>query len=142
MNGYLLVRSGGAPYGLPIDAVIEVADGATVVKLPSTGKGVRGVTQIRRRTMPVVSLHAVLRNEAPSAEFSGTVVLVETGAAVVAVEVDDAEEVVRDSGHPVPPGRNMPWALGIAEGRKELVPIVDLRVVKNRLDPADHGGSA
>ena len=133
MNGYLLVRSQGAPYGLPLDSVLEVADEPHVVPVPATGPAVRGVAEIRGKVVPVVNLHAILRDDPPSGDFSGTVVLVVQADAMIAIEVDDAEEVVRDPGLPVPTGRNLPWASSIAEGRGELVPIVNVSILGSRL---------
>lgn len=139
MSGYLLVRSRGAPYGLPLDDVVEVADDMRVVAVPATGSAVRGVTEIRGRTVPVVNLHAVLRDDPPDDAFSGTVVLVSRRDTLIAVEVDDADEVIRDPGLPVPAGKHLPWASSIAEGDGELIPIVDLAALEVRLSPAERG---
>lgn len=141
MKGFLLVRSQGAPYGLPLNDVVEVADEAHVVSIPATATAVRGVTEIRGRTVPVVNLHALLREDPPGDTFSGTVVLVARQKALIALEVDDAEAVVRDAGLPVPAGSQLPWASGIAEGQGELIPIVDVAALEERLSPVARGES-
>jgi purine-binding chemotaxis protein CheW len=133
VKGFLLVRSNGRGYGLPLEDVIEVADDLKWTPMPETRPSVRGVVTVRGTMMPLVSLNALLREEPLAEETGRTAVVASRDGRTVALEVDDAEEVIRDSGLPVPPGRNMPWALGIAEKEDELVPIVDLRVLGWRL---------
>jgi len=138
MKGYLLVRAGGQPYGLPVARVLEVGDATDVLPIPRTLPSVRGLTPLRGRLVPLVHLGAFLSGgDIPVAEGAGvrTVVLVELGASgkQVAFEVDDVDAVVREQPLPVPRGQVLPWASGVAEQEDRLVPILDLDALGDRI---------
>ena len=140
MKGYLLVRAGGQPYGLPVARVLEVGDATEVLGIPRKLPSVRGLTPLRGRLVPLVHLGAFLSGgDIPVAEAEGgavrTVVLVELGASgkQVAFEVDDVDAVVREQPLPVPRGQALPWASGVAEQDDRLVPILDLDVLGDRI---------
>ena len=59
--------------------------------------------------------------------------LVELRGRFVALEVDDADEVVREDPLPVPRGQSLPWAGGVARQRGTLVPILDLDLLGDRI---------
>ena len=83
MKGYLLVRSAGKTYGLPVGRVLEVGDVAEVLTVPRKLPAVRGLTPLRGRLVPLIHLGALLSGTAapvdPAARVR-TVVLVELGA--------------------------------------------------------------
>ena len=140
MKGYLLVRSEGKPYGLPVSRVLEVGDATEVLSIPRKLPAVRGLTPLRGRLVPLIHLGAFLTGRAaPPAETPGvsTIVLVEIAGRQVAFEVDDADAVVREQPLPVPHGQMLPWASGVAaqEGGsgEELVPILDLDALGDRI---------
>jgi chemotaxis signal transduction protein len=139
MKGYLLVRSEGKSYGLPIGRVLEVGDATEVLNVPRMLPAVCGLTPLRGRLVPLIHLAAFLTgSEAPSTAGGGvrTVVLVELGATgrQVAFEVDDADAVVREQPLPVPRGQTLPWAAGVAEREGGgLVPILDLDALGDRI---------
>ena len=143
MKGYLLVRAGGQPYGLPVARVLEVGDATEVLTIPRKLPSVRGLTPLRGRLVPLVHLGAFLSGgDIPVAEGGGgggagarTVVLVELGASgkQVAFEVDDVDAVVREQPLPVPRGQTLPWASGVAEHEDRLVPILDLDALGDRI---------
>lgn len=138
MKGYLLVRSEGKAYGLPVGRVLEVGDTTEVLSVPRTLPAVRGLTPLRGRLVPLVHLGAFLTGaDAPAAAPHAvrTVVLVELGASgkQVAFEVDDADAVVREQPLPVPRGQMLPWAAGVAEQEGGLVPILDLDALGDRI---------
>ncbi len=133
MSGYLLVRSGGSPYGLPLDEVDEVVDGVHADSVPGTGPAVRGIARLRDHAIPVVHLATVLRDQPLPESISHTVVVARCCGKRVAFEVDDADEVVRGALLSLPAGRRFPWASGVAEYQETLVPIVDLTLVGERL---------
>ncbi|HWC73419.1 MAG TPA: chemotaxis protein CheW [Gemmatimonadales bacterium] len=146
MKGYLLVRSEGRPYGLPVSRVLEVGDATEVLSIPRKLPAVRGLTPLRGRLVPLIHLGAFLTGR-PAPETSGirTIVLVEIGGRQVALEVDDADAVVREQPLPVPRGQMLPWATGVAAqpsgsgggggggGGDELVPILDLDALGDRI---------
>ena len=137
MKGYLLVRSEGKAYGLPIGRVLEVGDATEVLQVPRRLAAVRGLTPLRGRLVPLIHLGALLTGrEAPQvADGVRTVVLVELGTRQVAFEVDDADAVVREQPLPVPRGQALPWASGVAEREQGggLVPILDLDALGDRI---------
>src|SRR6266498_4130584 len=73
---------------------------------------------------------------APS-ERGRAAVLVELGAGegerAVALEVDDADDVVREAALPVPRDESLPWAAAVARRRGGLVPMQDLEALKERI---------
>jgi purine-binding chemotaxis protein CheW len=140
LKGYLLVRSEGKPYGLPVSRVLEVGDATEVLTIPRKVRSVRGLTPLRGRLVPLVHLGAFLSGgDVPPAEGHAvrTIVLVELGTAgkQVAFEVDDVDAVVREQPLPVPRGQALPWAAGVAERAEAggLVPILDLDALGDRI---------
>jgi len=137
MKGYLLVRADGKTYGLPVARVLEVGDATEVLHIPRKFPAVRGLTPLRGRLVPLIHLGAFLTGSdapplAPDAlRAVRTVVLVELGAGgrQVALEVDDADAVVREH----PRGQSLPWAAGVAEQDDGLVPILDLDALGERI---------
>jgi chemotaxis signal transduction protein len=51
----------------------------------------------------------------------------------VALEVDDADEVVRDAPLPLSRSDDLPWAQGVAQQDERLVPILDLQALEDRI---------
>ena len=137
MKGYLLVRSEGKLYGLPLGRVLEVGDATEVLQVPRRLPAVRGLTPLRGRLVPLIHLGALLAGrDAPlAADGVRTVVLVELGTRQVAFEVDDADAVVREQPLPVPRGQTLPWAAGVAQQQQGggLVPILDLDALGDRI---------
>ena len=139
MKGYLLVRTEGKTYGLPVGSVLEVGDTTEVLNIPRKLPAIRGLTPLRGRLVPLIHLGAFLTGREAPADTAArvrTVVLVELGATgrQVAFEVDDADAVVREQPLPVPRGQTLPWAAGVAEQvGGELVPILDLDALGDRI---------
>jgi chemotaxis signal transduction protein len=140
MKGYLLVRSEGKTYGLPVARVLEVGDATEVLHIPRKLPAIRGLTPLRGRLVPLIHLGAFLTGaDAPPAATGEsvvrTVVLGELGASgrQVAFEVDDVDAVVREQPLPVPRGQTLPWAAGVGEHEDGLVPILDLDALGDRI---------
>ncbi|MFN2572640.1 MAG: chemotaxis protein CheW [Gemmatimonadales bacterium] len=141
MKGYLLVRAEGKSYGLPVARVLEVGDATEVLQIPHTLAAMRGLTPLRGRLVPLIHLGAFLTgSDAPARASSAarTIVLVEVGGTAgrrqVALEVDDADVVVREQPLPVPRGQALPWAAGVAEVEGgTLVPVLDLDALGDRI---------
>jgi purine-binding chemotaxis protein CheW len=130
--GYLLVRADRRPYGLPLAHVVEVADLTEVLDVPRTQRAMRGLTAMRGRLVPLVHLGALLGDRTPPPERGGAVVLVQVATGELALEVDDAEEVVRSAALPLPDDQSLPWAAGVAARAEGLVPILDLESLGER----------
>lgn len=131
--GFLLVRAEQRAYGLPLDHVVEVADLAEVLEVPRAEVAVRGLMPLRGRLVPLVHLGAFLGQRAPPPERGRAAVLVQLAGRLLAFEVDDAEEVVRETALPLPDGQPLPWATGVAPRQEGLVPILDLEALGDRI---------
>lgn len=132
-GGWLVVRAGRRRVGLMLDQVVEVLDLGPVHPVPATDPAVRGVTSSRGRIVPLIHLATLLGE--PGGE-GGTAVLVRIGSRRLCVEVDEAEDVMREPGLPVPPDVSLPFAVGVARRPDGLVPLLDLSAVGARLAEA------
>jgi chemotaxis signal transduction protein len=133
--GYLLIRVDGRPYGLPLAQVRQVDNLGDVLDVPRALPAIRGLTPIGGRLVPLVHLGALLGERTPPPERGLTVVIVALARdeRLVAFEVDDADEVVREGALPIPPGESLPWASGVARRADTLVPILDLALLEERI---------
>ena len=133
--GYLLVQVDGANYGLPLEPVLQVDDIGEVLEVPTVLPAMRGLTPLNGRLVPLIHLGALLGNRQPPARRGAATVLVGVGGRerLVALEVDDADEVVREAVLPAPPGESLPWASGVARREGTLVPILDWDVLQERI---------
>lgn len=131
--GFLLVRAEQRAYGLQLDHVVEVADLVEVLDVPRAEVAMRGVTPFRGRLVPLLHLGAFLGRRPPPPQRGGAVVAVELAGRLVALEVDDADEVVRSAPLPLPDGSSLPWAVGVARRQEGLVPILDLDALGDRI---------
>ena len=135
-GGWLLVRAGRRRVGLALDQVIEVLDLGPVYPVPSAEPAVRGVTASRGRIVPLIHLASLLDGTNGSGSGGGTAVMVQLGGRRVCLEVDDAEEVLREPGLPVPPGVSLPFAVAVARHAEGVVPLLDLSAIGARLTEA------
>lgn len=132
-KGWLLVRAGGRRVGLALDQVIEVLDLGPVYPVPATEPAIRGVTSSRGRLVPLVHLASLLDGRGSAASGGGTAVLVRLGGRSVCLEVDDAEEVLREPGLPVPEDASLPFAVAVARQPDGIVPLLDLTAIGARI---------
>jgi purine-binding chemotaxis protein CheW len=130
-RGFLLVRLGSRRLGLPVDRVIAVESLGAVHPVPAAEPACRGVTTMRGRILPVLSLAALIG--AAEADAGGTAILLQVGARNMVVEVDDAEAIIQGTPLPLPPGETLPWASGVVRLPEGLIPLVDLDAVGERL---------
>ncbi len=133
MTGYLLVNAGGNQYGLRLDQVVEVVDGFEVTSAPKVHASVRGVTRMRDRSVPLVHLASLIANDPAPPEEENTAVLARCLGSLVAFEVEDADAVAHDAPEEVPDAWHLPWIFGVVRREGELVPVVDLDVLAERL---------
>lgn len=129
-EGWLLVRAGERRVGLMLNQVIEVLDLGPVHPVPSTDPSVRGVTSSRGQIVPLIHLATLLGGVGGP---GGTAVVVRLDTRRVCVEVDDAEEVLREPGVPVPADISLPFAVAVARRPEGIVPLLDLTAVGNRI---------
>ena len=134
MSGsWLLVRAGARRVGLALTDVVEVLDPGPVYPVPALEPAVRGVTTAREGIIPLVHLGALLEGTACPERRGDATVLVRVDGRPLCLEVDDAEEVLTDRGHPVPPGATLPFAAAVARLPEGLVPLLDLTALVARI---------
>jgi chemotaxis signal transduction protein len=129
-GGWLLVRAGARRVGLALEQVIEVLDLGPVHPVPSTDPAVRGVTTSRGRVVPLVHLATLLGGAGGE---GGTAVLVLVEGRRLCLEVDEAEEVLRETGLRVPSDVSLPFAVAVARRPDGLVPLLDLTPLGDRI---------
>lgn len=133
MTAYLLVRSGQACYGLPLEWVLEVTDAGEVARVPAAHPSVRGVSALRGRLVPRVHLAGLLQGRAGPAEAPPTVVIAGTGDRAVAFEVDDVDLAPQSEVLPLPAEWHGPSAIGVARHEGDLIPVLDVPTLLARL---------
>lgn len=133
MSGCLLVRAGGSTYGLKLDQVVEVVDGFEVSAVPAVHMAVRGVTQMRHRSVPLVHLSSLITNEPVPSDTMETAVLTRCLDSMVAFEVDDADAVAHYEAIAVPAAWQLPWVCSVIRNEGGLVPVIDLDILGERL---------
>lgn len=133
---FLLVRVGNRQVGLRLVDVIEVADLAEVHSVPMREPSLRGVAPAKGGLVPVVHLGALLASEACPLKRPDVGVLAALGGTLVCFEVDEADVVTGGTLRPVPPGETMPWALSVVQCGDDLVPILNLNTLRDRLAEA------
>ena len=132
-RNFLLVRAGARLVGLPLAHLVEVIEPGDCYPVPSREPAVRGVVTLRDRAVPLVQLAALLEGRAAAGPIGGTAVICAVGPQRVALEVDDAHEVLADAGLPVPPEASLPWASAVVRRPEGLIPLLDLPALGARL---------
>lgn len=133
-SGYLLVTAGGVTCGLPLDAVRTVAEIGPPRPALASHEAVLGVVPRDRAFLPCVSLAQLVGGRVGDGPVE-LAVIARCGGALVALAVDDAEEVVRSARLAVPEGWDQSWVAGVVQGEGRSIPIVNLEILGARLGP-------
>lgn len=133
---FLLVRIGHRRVGLRLTDVIEVADLTEVHTVPLREPSLRGVAEAKGGLVPVVHLGALLDSRPCPDQRPSVGVLTSVDGARVCYEVDEADVVTGGILRPVPSGEAMPWASAVVKHRDDLVPILNLNTLRDRLAEA------
>jgi chemotaxis signal transduction protein len=132
-NRFLVVRSGGARYGLGLDAVREVVDITQAPRpVPARSASLRGVMPLRDRHVSLVHLASLVVGGTPPDAVGDTAVVVVVDGASMALEVDDVESVVDRTADFVG-AAPVAWATGVWRVGAELVTVLDLGVLAERV---------
>jgi chemotaxis signal transduction protein len=131
MSEFLLVRLGNRRVGLPIQHVLAVEALGAVHPVPATEPSCRGVTATRGRIMPVLDLAGLIG--ANPGDSGGTGIVLMIAGRHLCIEVDDAEAISRGDPLPLPRGESLPWATAVVRSNNELIPLVDLAALSERL---------
>lgn len=131
-GAFLIVRVGTERYGLPLADVREVLDLVPPRPVPRASPALRGLMPLREHFVSLVHLGALIaQGEAPAA-LAGTAAIVMVGGVRVALEVDDVEAVVDRSATFVGAAPE-PWASGVWRVGSELITVLDLGVLGERI---------
>ncbi len=130
---FLVVRSGGARYGLSLDAVREVVDiTAAPWSVPARSAAMRGVLALRERHVSLIHLASLVAGGSPPEAVGDTAVVVVVDGAPMALEVDDVESVVDRTADYVG-AAPVAWASGVWRVGADLVTVLDLGVLAERI---------
>jgi purine-binding chemotaxis protein CheW len=140
-DAFLIVRVGAERYGLPLADVREVLDLVPPRPVPSRSRALRGLMPLREHFVSLVHLGALIAQGGAPAMLAETAAIVMVGGAKVALEVDDVEAVVDRSATFVGPAPE-PWASGIWRVGAELVTVLDLGVLGERIVTSGSGDDA
>jgi purine-binding chemotaxis protein CheW len=90
----LSVRISGALLGLPVADVREIVRAVAITSLPAAPAMLEGVVNVRGTPVPVVNLRRRLGLPPRALDADEFLVLVAAGARLVAVRVDEVEDLV------------------------------------------------
>jgi hypothetical protein len=131
-RGYLLVRAGGRPYALPLERVLRWLIRGKCSTCRATRRRCAG-----SRRYAAAGAAAPWRllggRGAPEERGRSHVAVALEGDRIAALEVDDADEVVRGSALSVPPGDDWPLATGVWQRGGAIVPVLDLAALEERI---------
>jgi two-component system chemotaxis sensor kinase CheA len=85
----LLVRIGGEHFAIPLDTVVETVRIAASAILPV---GLGRAFVLRRQTLPLIELAALLGNDRPTAAGDARILVVDGGQGRIGIAVDDFSE--------------------------------------------------
>ena len=131
--GFLVVRAGGARFGLNLADVREVVDLAPPRPVPGRLAALRGVMPLHDRHVSLIHLAALIAGGAPPEALSDTAVVVHIAGAPLALEVEDVEAVV-DRATDYVGAAPVSWASGVWRVGTELVTVLDLNVLAERIN--------
>ena len=127
---------GQQDYALPLDRVSEVvALPAEVATIPRSDNAMLGVTTIRGRLLPLVSLAALLGQPShASADTRARIVVVQVGGAALGLVIDRMKEILRVAETSIDP---VPAILTRGAGETEIQGMPPGQWPQARVDPLD-----
>ena len=134
MTPYLEVRSAGMHYGLPLSAVLEVAEAAPLARVPGTHPAVRGISLVGGRLLVHVHLGGLLQGASAPPPPGSPVVVVAGAGRPVAFEVDEVDWADAPEFWPLPETWQGPAALGMARRGAGWIPLLDVPALIRRLE--------
>jgi chemotaxis signal transduction protein len=137
VSGWLLVRSAGRQFAVPVASVELVCEVARPIPAPARVSAVRGVVPVADRLVPLAHLATLVQGGAAPAEHGLIGIVVREGARRVVFEVDDAPGLERGEVEPLPPAWRGGWAAAAVRGLDGLVPLLDVANLFERLTAAE-----
>jgi purine-binding chemotaxis protein CheW len=90
----VVFRLDNESYGIEIFRVHEIIRLREITPIPRTGEHIRGLVNLRGKTIPVVDLHARFELEPTEDTDATRIIVVETEQGNVGVVVDEVKEVI------------------------------------------------
>jgi len=122
-------------YALEIQTVQEIVRMPSITAIPGAQAWVKGVTNLRGRVVPVIDLRRRCGLEAGEATPDSRIVVVNSSAGTLGLEVDAVTEVVRIPVDQIEPpavlvlGADNGYIRGVAKLESRLVSLMDLEGV-------------
>ena len=130
VTSLLRARLGGATLGLPAQAVREIVRAVAITPLPGAPAIIEGVIDLRGVLVPIVDARARLALTPRTLDPSEFMVVLEAGERLVAVRVDEVEELLEISPDAVHPPAELSPTLrhlaGLVAGAEGIVMICDV----------------
>lgn len=89
----LLAQLGGTPLGIPADAVREIIRAVAIAPLSGAPAIIEGAINLHGRVVPVVDLRRRFGMPAAPVEPDQFMIVIETGGRLIAIRVDDVDDV-------------------------------------------------
>jgi chemotaxis signal transduction protein len=126
MAEVLLVRAAGRDVALAVGPLVEVLEMPAPLAVPSASPALRGVVQVRGRSLPVFHLGALLKGGACPEERGTVAVIARLKGRLVGLEVEEASEVSRVALSDLPDDHQLSGAIGVIRHDDHFTPVVDL----------------
>jgi chemotaxis signal transduction protein len=133
MTRWLIVRAAGREIALPVAVVDEVVEIETPLPAPAVGATVRGLVPIRGRLVPVVHLASAVGIGELGPEVASLGVAVQATGRRLVMEVDEVIDLVVSADERLPRGWQGRWATTALRRGGDLVPVLDVEWIVERL---------
>ena len=133
----VVFRLGNQEFALEIGLVKEIIRLVEITPLPRVPEAVAGMINVRGKIIPVVDLHKHLQLQRISAGAAARIVLVDAGAALVGLWVDEAVDVLRvdpdelKSATDIMTGDNLVSIKGVFNLNERLISLLNIVDVLN-----------
>lgn len=131
-NSYVLCEIAGAVYAIPSDSIEQLEMVGQITPVPNTPEFVDGVTSVRGKVLPVVSLRSRFGFPRVAHDVRSRIIVVRSQQREVALIVDAAREfasIMEDAIHPPPEGLadlSTRYLRGTAHLGERLILILDI----------------
>lgn len=128
----VVFRLGGEAYGIDIFRVNEIIRLREITPIPGTEFHVRGLVNLRGKTIPVVDLRARFGVDAGNDEETMRIIVVESERGNVGIVVDEVREVITlkpeqvENTPPLVASVSTEFVRGVAKQSNSLITLLDL----------------
>ena len=122
-------------FGLDIMNVNEIIRMQPLTAMPNTSNYVRGVTNIRGKVIPIISLNSLLNMEESTEDDKTRIIVVSIGEKMYGFKVDSVSEIIKiedeqiEKQEVIGEDKNDNYIFGIAKIDDRLVKLIDLEKI-------------